>query len=116
MGVSGEFRYFGPDFSSAASVRPVKAMTLPASLEIGNMTRLRNLEYMEAASGFRLPASGTSRSPPCPSKVRTDKDGAPADPRSLDSARDDNVEGATSFQENRPLSRRTSSVNSSFWR
>ena len=46
----------GPDFSSVARVRPVKAMTLPASLEMGNMTRLRNLEYMEAS--FRLSASG----------------------------------------------------------
>src|SRR5947199_5518392 len=46
MGVSGEFRYLVPAFSSLESVRPVKAMTLPASLEIGNIARLRNLEYI----------------------------------------------------------------------
>src|SRR5205814_10517062 len=46
MAVSGEFRYLGPAFSSVESVRPVKAMTFPASLAIGNITRLRNLEYM----------------------------------------------------------------------
>src|SRR5438876_9643568 len=46
MAVSGELRYFGPAFSSVESVRPVKAMTFPASLAIGNITRLRNLEYM----------------------------------------------------------------------
>src|ERR1700722_15742700 len=76
MGVSGEFKFFGPDFSSVARVRPVKAITLPASLAIGNITRLRNLEYMaaRAASDFRL----ESKSPPCPSKERTDEDGAPA--------------------------------------
>src|SRR5271154_6911664 len=53
MPVSGEFKYFGPDFSSVARVLPVKAMILPASLAIGNMTRLRNLEYIRA-SGFRV--------------------------------------------------------------
>src|SRR5581483_1117249 len=59
MAVSGEFRYLGPAFSSVASVRPVKAMTRPLSLAIGNMIRLRNLEYMEGkpASGFRRRAS-----------------------------------------------------------
>src|SRR5215831_17022454 len=59
MGVSGELRYFGPALSSVERVRPVKAMTLPASLLIGNMTRLRNLEYIAeiAASGFWLRAS-----------------------------------------------------------
>src|SRR6202044_673619 len=96
MGVSGEFRYFGPDFSSVARVRPVKAIILPASFAIGNITRLRNLEYMRA-SGFWLCVSGgtfESKSPPCPSKERTDKDGAP------------------SFQENNPLSRKTSSLKS----
>src|SRR5207248_10744779 len=46
MAVSGELRYFGPAFSSVESVRPVKAMTVPASLAMGNITRLRNLEYM----------------------------------------------------------------------
>src|SRR3989442_14909212 len=46
MAVSGELRYFGPAFSSVESVRPVKAMTFPASLAMGNITRLRNLEYM----------------------------------------------------------------------
>ena len=44
MGVSGEFRYFGPAFSSVASVRPVKAMILPLSLAMGNVMRLRNFE------------------------------------------------------------------------
>src|SRR5215475_8166645 len=47
MAVSGEFKYFGPAFSSVASVRPVNAMTRPLSLAMGNMTRLRNLEYIE---------------------------------------------------------------------
>src|SRR5580700_3818278 len=98
MPVSGEFKYFGPAFSSAARVRPVKAMILPASLAMGNITRLRNLEYM-ADAGFGLWISGfgagsESKSPPCPSKERTDEDGAP------------------SFQENRPLSRSASSLNS----
>src|SRR5215467_11797665 len=56
MGVSGEFRYFGPAFSSVERVRPVKAMTLPASLLMGNITRLRNLEYIAetTAFGFRI--------------------------------------------------------------
>src|SRR5438876_12112494 len=45
MAVSGELRYLGPAFSSVESVRPVKAMTFPASLALGNVTRLRNLEY-----------------------------------------------------------------------
>ena len=45
MAVSGEFRYFGPALSSVASARPVKAMTLPASLVMGNMMRLRKREY-----------------------------------------------------------------------
>src|ERR1700751_2595801 len=101
IGVSGEFRYFGPAFSSVARVRPVKAMTLPASLAMGNMTRLRNLEYMAAAVGrgsvagrwslvvgsaeASVPLSGraTSKSPP-----KRSLDGAPADARSLASARD----------------------------
>src|SRR5437899_11678833 len=93
MAVSGELRYFGPAFSSVESVRPVNAITFPASLAMGNITRLRNLEYMaearasdlgprtSGASGFRLPAPGSrleSKSPPCPSTGRTDKDGAPA--------------------------------------
>jgi hypothetical protein len=43
MGVSGELRYLGPDFSSLARVRPVKAMTLPPSLQMGKTMRLRNL-------------------------------------------------------------------------
>src|SRR5581483_7182544 len=51
MDVSGELRYLGPDFSSVERVRPVKAMILPESLEIGNMTRLRNLEYRLWALG-----------------------------------------------------------------
>src|SRR5215472_2577033 len=61
MGVSGEFRYFGPALSSLERVRPVKAMTLPPSLLIGNMTRLRNFAYTAetAASDFRLSASAT---------------------------------------------------------
>src|ERR1700722_17630505 len=64
MAVSGEFKYFGPAFSSVARVRPVKAMIFAASLVMGNMTRLRNLEYMLTAgfglrlSGFGLWASG----------------------------------------------------------
>src|ERR1700722_20253252 len=72
MEVSGEFKYLGPDFSSTASVRPVNAITFPASLAIGNITRLRNLEYMAASrtsdlgpptlaspvSAFRLSAPG----------------------------------------------------------
>src|SRR5450755_2937149 len=90
IGVSGEFRYFGPAFSSVARVRPVNAITLPASLAMGNMTRLRNLEYMaeERASGvgrrasdFGGPASSLvagSTSPPCPSTERPGKDRAPA--------------------------------------
>src|ERR1700692_2041790 len=59
MAVSGEFKYFGPAFSSVASVLPVNAMILPASLAIGNITRLRNLEYMaaERVSDFGPPAS-----------------------------------------------------------
>ena len=39
----GELRYLGPDLSSVARVRPVKAMTLPLSLQMGKMMRLRNL-------------------------------------------------------------------------
>src|SRR5208283_2805859 len=116
MPVSGEFRYFGPAFSSVARVRPVNAMILPASLVMGNITRLRNLEYM-AAAGFRLSASGVgveSKSPPlrlcsglaCPSKERTDEDGA----ASLLS--DLLVRLSSCFQENRPLSRSTSSLKS----
>src|SRR6266704_1507134 len=59
MAVSGEFKYFGPAFSSFESVRPVKAITRPLSFAIGNMIRLRNLEYMvRAASGLENPASG----------------------------------------------------------
>src|SRR5271155_2288191 len=98
MPVSGEFKYFGPDFSSVARVRPVKAMILPASLVMGNITRLRNLEYIaDAGFGLRLSGFGSgseSKFPPCPSKERIDEDGAP------------------SFQENSPLSRSTSSLNS----
>src|SRR6266481_9320106 len=56
MVVSGEFKYFGPAFSSVESVRPVNAITRPLSFAIGNVIRLRNLEYIEA--GFRLWASG----------------------------------------------------------
>src|SRR5271165_4470825 len=102
MAVSGELRYFGPAFSSVERVRPVKAMTLPASLAMGNMTRLRNLEYMEAAVGLLSSVFGCleSTSPPCPSTERPDKDGAPS----------------SCFQEKRPLSRRTSSGNSDFRR
>src|ERR1700722_16338402 len=102
MAVSGEFKYLGPAFSSVARVRPVKAMILPASLAMGNMTRLRNLEYI-AASGLRVTACGggeKSESPPCPSKGRTDKDGAPP----------------VCFHENKPLSRNTSSPNSAIRR
>src|SRR5215468_11062645 len=102
MGVSGEFKYFGPAFSSVERVRPVKAMTLPASLAIGNMTRLRNLEYIaERASGVRRPASASGD-----------------DARSLDSARDDSdsVDRSSCFHENSPLSRNTSSLNSFFSR
>src|SRR5579872_833786 len=90
MAVSGEFRYFGPAFSSVARVRPVKAMTLAASLLIGNMTRFRNFEYIAeiAASGFGLPASGFG--PPT----------------------SDLGELSSCFHENNPLSRRTSSLNS----
>src|SRR5689334_23133972 len=105
MGVSGEFRYFGPAFSSVERVRPVNAITLPASLQIGNMTRLRNFEYIaERASGVRRRASELSDSG--------------VDARSLDSARDDNdsAERSSCFHENRPLSRRTSSLNSFFSR
>src|SRR5579862_2653147 len=117
MPVSGELRYFGPAFSSVERVHPVKAITLPASLAMGNMTRLRNLEYMaERASGFGRRSSRESASPPCPSKERTDKGGATPDARCLDSARDDTVggrdDGSSCFQEKRPLSRRTSSLNS----
>src|SRR5215831_20981704 len=108
MGVSGEFKYFGPAFSSVERVRPVKAMTLLASLAMGNITRFLNFEYMAerasgtAASGFRLPASRSSATG--------------ADARSLDSARDDRESGERSsfFHEKRPLSRRTSSLNSFF--
>src|SRR6202521_55111 len=63
MEVSGEFKYFGPDFSSAASVRPVNAITFPASLAIGNITRLRNLEYMaEVVGPFAPLRAGSKRS------------------------------------------------------
>src|SRR6185437_4907612 len=107
MAVSGEFRYFGPAFSSEERVRPVKAMTLPFSLAMGNITRLRNLEYMAAGAGPVVLAFGAglcAKSPPCLSKGGRDKDGAPS------------LEPAPSFQENRPLSRRTSSANSFFRR
>src|SRR5258708_6385485 len=59
MAVSGELRYLGPDFSSVERVRPVKAMMRPESLAMGKMMRLRNLEYIaSAAAGFWLLASG----------------------------------------------------------
>ncbi len=45
-GVSGEFIYFGPDFSSESSARAVNAITLPCSLAIGNVIRLRNRAYI----------------------------------------------------------------------
>jgi hypothetical protein len=42
-------------------VRPVKAMTLPASLDMGNMTRLRNFEYMASPESVVLsPEARTS--------------------------------------------------------
>src|SRR5581483_11358605 len=67
MGVSGEFKYLGPLLSSVASVRPVNAMTFPFSLAIGNITRLRNFEYIaETAVVGRCPRtvlrSGAKRS------------------------------------------------------
>src|SRR5580658_7877560 len=99
MGVSGEFRYLGPDFSSAARVRPVKAITFPASLEMGNITRLRNLEYMEAGVGRWSLFVGPSVVGSC-------------DP----SVRDGDARESSCFHENKPLSRRTSSVNSCFRR
>ena len=60
-GVSGDVFSF---------VQKIENITFPASLEIGNMTRLRNLEYIAetaasdlgpwtSASGFRRPASGS---------------------------------------------------------
>src|SRR4029077_7612202 len=96
-------------------------MTLPASLEMGNMTRLRNLEYMEAASGFRLPASG--------SRLRAELS-SPAESRILASCselipyatdfserREPKAESRSScFHEKKPLSRRASSLNSPFKR
>src|SRR6266700_1709884 len=58
MAVSGEFKYLGPAFSSVERVRPVNAIMRPLSFVIGNMIRLRNLEYMaeRPASGFGLRA------------------------------------------------------------
>ena len=55
--VSGEFRYFGPDFSSFASVCPCNAMIFPFSLAIGNMIRSRNLEYIAAVAAPLEPGS-----------------------------------------------------------
>src|SRR5205085_1266966 len=90
MGVSGEFRYLGPAFLSVLRVRPVKAMTFPPSLQMGNRTRLRNLEYM--ADGFRLSAIGFM----------------PPDGRSP------TTDSPSSFHENSPLARSVSSSKSRF--
>src|SRR6476646_8497786 len=126
MAVSGEFRYLGPAFSSVESVRPVNAITRPLSLAIGNITRLRNLEYMEetAASGFRRRASEkaalgswlSALGPPsgigswADDVRRTTDDGFWAD----------DVRRTTgevlSFHDISPLSRSTSSLNSPFRR
>src|SRR5579864_162705 len=107
MGVSGELRYLGPDFSSVERVRPVKAMTLPASLEMGNMTRLRNLEYMASPGG----SPGASPE----SRVLSPEAGRSKFAVFSGLGTRDSGLGA-SFQENRPLSRRTSSLNSPFRR
>ena len=40
-GVSGELTYFAP-WASPLSTRPLKAITFPASSQIGNMSRSRN--------------------------------------------------------------------------
>src|SRR5690349_5468186 len=119
MGVSGEFKYLGPDFSSVARVRPVKAITLPASLAIGNITRLRNLEYMAASFEARVSGSepdavfpfGALPSVGCSGRALDS--GGPLVAERPPSARDDG-DVSSCFHENKPLSRRTSSLNSPF--
>src|SRR5579864_4053263 len=107
MAVSGEFKYFGPDFSSVARVRPVNAMTFPASLAMGNITRLRNLEYMAESFVLLLASSFGSDSGSLDS-------GGPLESERPASTRDDRGTVSSCFHENNPLSRNTSSLNSPF--
>src|SRR5215471_21823277 len=83
---------------------------------MGNMTLFRNFEYIaERASGVRRRASGESASGfrlPAEDARSLDSGGTLSERPS--SARDDNdsAERSSCFHEKRPLSRRTSSVNS----
>src|SRR5437588_7353369 len=108
MGVSGEFRYLGPDFSSLASVRPVNAMTFPFSLAIGNITRLRNFAYIAAVAG--PPAPG-SPEPGLPDSAAFAESGMA---ERLGFARSGPAAPSPSFQENSPEARISSSLNSFF--
>ncbi len=88
--------YFGPDLSCVASVRPVNAIIFPFSLAIGNMMRLRNLEYM--ADVARPPAG-----PGSPARAAFARSGVVAP-------------SAPSFHENKPEARIISSLKSAFSR
>jgi len=46
--------YFGPALSPVSNARAVKAITRPDSLQIGNITRLRNRSYIRPGTTFPL--------------------------------------------------------------